>query len=1154
MTLIPNDEKFINSVERFNPDIVNLARVVSLAVRIEPELLRKARLELLPQIDAGAEAELWFSPLAQSQTPLSMVLLPEAAKVLRRRLAENQEELGRAWEILREIHKNASPTLILEEEVTWLALTNRADAVTQIQNRLEEVLVSLANEDRPGLARWAARALPLLPEAARTSQAARVLSVIAGVKTGKPQILKDHPSAGALQKWLRLISPRSPSDVPVGVRLLERVGVGVGPQRVVEFSNPPVQGAREIATPRTNPFIFEVSWEDQSGQHFEQVSLAPFQMQTCSVGSGPVKIRTAIGKTHILTADDPASDRTTAEAQIPASIPRSPLPFVGRAELVKKIKKELLKKRLIALTGIAGSGKTALAAEVARLSVDIYRQRIVWINADAHVRFSFSTMLDEIGTQLGRADLRHLSRKEKYRAISELISQSPLLLVLDGFELLPNRTQKACQRFLAAPSLCSVLITTRQSIESTKRIEVGNLSSEESKTFLDHYVKRTEGPSFIKKGIWEPRWLIKRAQGNPLVMILLLALLRAGNTKDNPAHFPARSRQTSYIVNRVIDLLPSEERDVLTALALFVPDASRDALALVSRLSTEGFDRAVKELVSKCLIGSTAGGERLLIEGAAREIIRHKILDLDSTLKPHPLTYDTGYQCEPFIEYFRLYAEQYVRSMPQNFDALEIERENLLGAVELAFKMRDDKRMVGITELLNSNLGEGFLFQRGYRDEALWVNELALTSARRLKREDLQAQFTQHMAYIHQSQGELPWARKLYLRAMATAKRNSDLRGFAVCLYQLGGMADAQGKLKKAEKFYRQSVSVYKDIHAEREAALAQHRMARLAQRQGRRQEAEKLYQGSLKLLEEYGTPDQSALARVRLDFGRLLFEMGRFMNAQSNYINSLKMHQHLGDQRGMAETYYELGRVAYAQDDIKEAEKLFKASMDIWQELGEPGGIAKNLLELGRLARARAELDAATTYSHRSLEISRTLDDKLVIASALLQLSDIAQVQRQFDEAQRFCDESLKISTALDNEQGIANALYQSGVIANIQGKPAKAMKLFSRAFTIFRRLDLPIEFVLKELYPLAKSMSGSTKRSVPSSGRRPKPATVSKKSAGKTSAARKSRASSKRAARSASSVLRASSVSKKAWPTWSSTAKGRSKKKAAKSVKAKK
>src|SRR6185503_11803986 len=99
---------FIELLRKTSPGAVELARLVSLAARVEPELLRAIRLRHLPKVDAAAEADLWFSPLVQASSPLGLVLRPDVLAELRGELAqeENQLVLKEAWETLELVHES----------------------------------------------------------------------------------------------------------------------------------------------------------------------------------------------------------------------------------------------------------------------------------------------------------------------------------------------------------------------------------------------------------------------------------------------------------------------------------------------------------------------------------------------------------------------------------------------------------------------------------------------------------------------------------------------------------------------------------------------------------------------------------------------------------------------------------------------------------------------------------------------------------------------------------------------------------------------------------------------------------------------------------------------------------------------------------------
>ncbi|MFL6208020.1 MAG: tetratricopeptide repeat protein [Pyrinomonadaceae bacterium] len=303
-------------------DAYRLAKTVSLAVRIEPELVRALRLALFAGVDAGAEADLWFSPLVSAQTPVALELVPEVVEPLREDLAGDQELLQKAWLLLKDFHAKAPRALQLEEKLTWLALSSERNE-RAIEELLASVTDSLKRGPRIGLARWACRALPTLPEKARTTEAARELSLAAGVQTGVGPALPVLPRRGVTEQWLHQFTTKNLGRVKVGVRLLKKESAGsryvaasgsasppslltapVVPAdetpMLVEFSHPPVASAEQIEVPDTYRLLFEVSWGPDDGQHKRQMSLYPQETQYAEVGYGEVRIRTALGDMHTL--------------------------------------------------------------------------------------------------------------------------------------------------------------------------------------------------------------------------------------------------------------------------------------------------------------------------------------------------------------------------------------------------------------------------------------------------------------------------------------------------------------------------------------------------------------------------------------------------------------------------------------------------------------------------------------------------------------------------------------------------------------------------------------------------------------------------------------------------------------------------------------
>jgi hypothetical protein len=265
------------------PDAVELATRVSLAVWVEPELLRCARLGLSPRLDAAAEADVWFSPLVEGRTARALYLHTEVAQYLRQRLAKNKVRLEAAWRVLERVHHDAPADIHLEEEVTWLSLRREAGDLETIEDRLMSVATAMVEQQRDRLARWAARALPLLPEEVQELEAARLLAAGAYARLGDTNALSLRLASGALPKGLAWVLPRQLPSTQVGVRLLDGV---------LELGGSGANGSTTVELLALRSRV-DVTWDTTSGPRTESVTVEPNGVQHMQLGKAPITLRTA---------------------------------------------------------------------------------------------------------------------------------------------------------------------------------------------------------------------------------------------------------------------------------------------------------------------------------------------------------------------------------------------------------------------------------------------------------------------------------------------------------------------------------------------------------------------------------------------------------------------------------------------------------------------------------------------------------------------------------------------------------------------------------------------------------------------------------------------------------------------------------------------
>jgi hypothetical protein len=262
--------------------VLELARLVSPAVRVEPDRLRAVRLAFLPRSQASLESELWFSPLVQARNADGLVLRPDVIVVLREELVGDARvpELRAVHETVR----RALPRLLaIEEEIVWLALARADDHVAG--HLLSVLKTMMSHPDRAlGLASWAARALGELPAAVRNTPAAIHLDVATCARLRRPirvEALRAGPSPLALPDLL-------PPDLPTVQVAVERRGDRM---LLFEILAEPREGAGIFDVPETDPVILVMT----SGGVTDVVTLQPGERRMTPAHGDTVTLRTLHG-------------------------------------------------------------------------------------------------------------------------------------------------------------------------------------------------------------------------------------------------------------------------------------------------------------------------------------------------------------------------------------------------------------------------------------------------------------------------------------------------------------------------------------------------------------------------------------------------------------------------------------------------------------------------------------------------------------------------------------------------------------------------------------------------------------------------------------------------------------------------------------------
>jgi tetratricopeptide (TPR) repeat protein len=541
--------------------------------------------------------------------------------------------------------------------------------------------------------------------------------------------------------------------------------------------------------------------------------------------------------------------------------------FVARRDeegrdIIGRLKEELApgRNQLVTLSGKGGVGKTTLAAEAFRVLNETYEGRLVWSDATARAGYTLSTLLDDAATQLGHVDLRALAPEAKEAAVRALFAERPALVALDNYETIDKVEQERIEDWLAHTP-CSSLTTSRQKIKDTLNIVIPTMPLDEAQEFLAKRIAQTQEPQLFTPEVRQR--IYETAEGNPFLMEWVVAQVDDAQEanmvleelKHGEGDAAARVFGRSFNLPQVGD----DGRAALLALSLFVPSASRPALAAVAGFgdNEKRLSEALKSLHALWLVKGLDGYSRFTVEGLTRSLTSARLSKEGRADEFR----------QRFIAYFLQYAVSYGQPTPEDYDALEAERDNLLSAPDAAFA-REDWISVERMAFALAMPPSGMLYVRGYWAEALRINEIALKAARLAQDEAKVAKLAHNAAMMYGSRGDLNEARKLYNESLEINKRLGDQSGVAITLHQLGRLAQDQGDIDEARRLYNQSLEIKKRLGDQSSVAGTLDGLGLLEKEEGNVAEAVRLLSESLSIFERLGSPN-AELVRQHLEWAK---------------------------------------------------------------------------------------------------------------------------------------------------------------------------------------------------------------------------------------------------------------------------------------------
>jgi hypothetical protein len=246
-------------------------------------------------------------------------------------------------------------------------------------------------------------------------------------------------------------------------------------------------------------------------------------------------------------------------------------------------------KPMIAIIGLGGMGKTALAREATELCRhERLCDYVVWTSAQTErfigegiikteiSDYSFDTLLSDIGRQCGRMEIVQASVEHKTGAVKHLLADKHVLIVLDNLETVLERDNLVDNVFRILGK-SKLLITSRYRVkhEQVYTIPLGGFTEDESAEFLCMEGEERNIEVITQASRSELIEIHQVTGGAPLAMKLVV-----GQMSEQPMYKVMESfRKVSFqsqdyefyrfLFKRSWDMLSSDAKKVLIAMSCF---------------------------------------------------------------------------------------------------------------------------------------------------------------------------------------------------------------------------------------------------------------------------------------------------------------------------------------------------------------------------------------------------------------------------------------------------------------------------------------------------------------------------------------------------------------------------------------------------------
>lgn len=733
-----------------------------------------------------------------------------------------------------------------------------------------------------------------------------------------------------------------------------------------------------------------------------------------------------------------------ASAAQPPLLPGSGT-LVGRAELIERLKQNLLGGAIAAttaLSGLPGVGKTALAIALARdPEIGACFSGILW--AGLGLSPNISGLLGAWGAALGLSadELGRLTSVDAWATrLHAAIGTRRMLLVIDDVWALEDALA-----FKVGGPNCVHVVTTRYRDLAVRfagehALDVPELTIEAGVELMSHLA-----PDVITGEPSVARELVHSVGGLPLALTLMGRYLHVQAYSGQPRRVRAalgrlhsveerqRLAEPQSSLERPPNLPPGASLSLQAAIELSVhrlTSPAQQALWALAAFPSKPNCFAEEAALAVCdtppeVLDELSDAGLLEVCGPGRYTVHQTVSDY-ARLRP----------IEESYRRMAAYYARFVETHSADYATLDAEASNVLAALQIAAEHDMPEACVVGTLAFSP-----FLEARGLYATAEEQLDRSRHMAETLEHADWLAMSWLRLGRLAELRGDLIMAEQLYQRGTAIARTSEHQDAVMRLLAHWAEVAVNRGHLDRAEQYAREGLALARSSGDRTCLGRLLRLLGEIADCRADYARGDALYDEALAAARE--VDDRETIGALLQNIGEKALKRDDDKRAESAFREGLEVARSIAHKQRVSALLNNMGAVAHTRGKFQEAEAYYRESLLLAREIGNKVRLSNALLGLGRLTYDRKEYGAAATFLSECLLLCRTMAHPYLMSDCLCLRGDMLVAQGHCAEAEAAFTEALEVAQSVEEKENVSQALYGLGRVAERRGDHDAAHRL---------------------------------------------------------------------------------------------------------------